>query len=688
MEEEGRMKSREQATSLYRLAPPQTASIPHELIPLLPANWPTEIPLARITTCGKEVSIAVLQRIEPASDAHPTLIYGPPDAALLAEKGASTSLILLCVLASQPGCSATKDWLSETLGHLHASEEEDEDDDLDERPGLKRVDNVVTHLRHLLFPPILRDQPRANQLRRQLVRAYRATSESGPGYRLAGLPLLWVDVEAISEHIQQARALDQFGHDGLPAWQVAYDLAGQGIFLEQEPYSDWASWRRQRVETQLWECVQALWRRVGKQGEAGETEALRILQSYWQSHITNEDALRPLIELLGKRECYGQAEEYYAHLCLALEQEGKQPDQRTQETMTFLRALRIQRKPPQYQSILTTGKTEHKAFLSAASVDPQIREATSSTDSHLLEFSEASVTNLATITHQFRVMQRRGDTFISNGVNTHIQTVQAALEQTVDDSIRRELWRVLAQTQIVAGFNPIKKTEQGRAKTFLETAVASAQNSDDKLLIAAAIGHLAHFTFRQEQNITKALQLLNRAQEYVQASHPLNGWLMLVFASIAAKTEHKHQCESYLTNAMKTAQNLPKRSELADIYFTDFSLISVSVFTINSWLAIGDAEKASTHLTETRLEELSDNRRASALYDAFRVWTMMGEFELAQNFAFQAIEKALLTKQLYVIPRCIQLAQTLRQKAPDKPYASAIADYARFALEENKGEGK
>ncbi len=82
----------------------------------------------------------------------------------------------------------------------------------------------------------------------------------------------------------------------------------------------------------------------------------------------------------------------------------------------------------------------------------------------------------------------------------------------------------------------MKKTEQGRAKTFLETAVASAQNSNDNVLIGTAIGHLAHFSFRQEQNMTKALQLLKRAQEYVQPSHPLNGWFLLILASIAAKS--------------------------------------------------------------------------------------------------------------------------------------------------------
>jgi hypothetical protein len=100
--------------------------------------------------------------------------------------------------------------------------------------------------------------------------------------------------------IRYARRLDQFGSDGLAAWQAAYELARQGVFLPGEIYSDWAQWRRQTVETHLWECVQVLWQRFAAQGEAGEIEAPRILREYWQSHLTCEDALRPLLELLGK----------------------------------------------------------------------------------------------------------------------------------------------------------------------------------------------------------------------------------------------------------------------------------------------------------------------------------------------------------------------------------------------------
>ncbi len=90
---------------------------------------------------------------------------------------------------------------------------------------------------------------------------------------------------------------------------------------------------------------QVLCTRYREQGAAGEEQALHILREYWLQHVTNEDALRLLLELLGKREWFGQAEEYYRQLCKALEEEGAEPDRRTLETIEFVRALQIQRKP-------------------------------------------------------------------------------------------------------------------------------------------------------------------------------------------------------------------------------------------------------------------------------------------------------------------------------------------------------
>jgi len=242
-----------------------------------------------------------------------------------------------------------KDWISEKLGHL--PKEEDADGE-----GLKRVDNVVSRLRSLLYPARPHESQEEQLLRRRLVEYRRASGDSGPGYHLAGMPLILLDVAEIEAHVKRARRLEQFGTDGLAEWQAAYDLAMRGVFLPGEAYSDWADWRRQAIETHLWDCVQVLWHRFVEQGAMGEIKALQILRDYWQRHVTNEDALRPLLELLGKCEWYGQAKEYYEQLCTALDLEGKQPDQRTRDIMDFQQSVQLQRKPGT-QSFLRLSET-------------------------------------------------------------------------------------------------------------------------------------------------------------------------------------------------------------------------------------------------------------------------------------------------------------------------------------------
>jgi hypothetical protein len=225
MQHEGKLTSSRSPVSLAG------TSLPPALSNLLPSDWPIEVPLARITTCGA-LSVEVVQDIITDAHGHLQVTYCSPDAQLLSKKGTSTAFLLLSLLISQPGCFAPKDWLSEKPGHLYDESDEEEDLNLD---GLKRVDNVVWQLRRLLCPPRLNTLPQAKVLRRHLVSFHRATAESGPGYRLASAPLVWVDVEAMSEHVKQARALEQFGNNGRAEWRAAYDLGMRGPFWATNP---------------------------------------------------------------------------------------------------------------------------------------------------------------------------------------------------------------------------------------------------------------------------------------------------------------------------------------------------------------------------------------------------------------------------------------------------------------------
>jgi transcriptional regulator with XRE-family HTH domain len=290
--------------------------------------------------------------------------------------------------------------------------------------------------------------------------------------------------------------------------------------------------------------------------------------------------------------------------------------------------------------------------------------------------SEISLQNLAAITHQFRIMQRQGDTFIIKGLLGHIATIEEALYRTKQDIIRRELWRLLAQAQLVARLHPIQKLGLAQAKTLNEAAIASAINSGDLALTGAAIGHLAHLYLREERNLHKASQLLDQAWDYSQESRDLRGWIAIVRASIAAHQGDLQKCEVHIAEAMEIADSLSGSQRHPDPYFTDFSRLSVQIFAGNCWLTLGASERAYKLLTASPVEELSMNRHASAHYDLARASIVVGEIEAAQRHAFKAMDLAQAMEQEYVIHRCIALAHSIQHRNRCKPLAQAVIEYA------------
>jgi tetratricopeptide (TPR) repeat protein len=315
-----------------------------ELAALLPPGWSLDFPLARVRTCGA-LTVEVVLDLQPGPDGRWQAVYGPPAAELFHIKGMTTALLLLALLASQRGGFASKDLLAQTLPHLRRGKVLDEEDDLEEDGSLARLDNVVSLLRKLLCPPRLLTSPGMHRLRKRLVTLVRATPESGPGYRLAAFPLLWLDVEAMEQYSARARKLEDQGEDGLEEWQAAYQIGMRGSFLSHEPYSEWADWRRARVNELLWQSVNAQCKRAVSWGEGtGRIQAaVRLLLEYWQAHVTNEDAFRALLDLLGKQERFQLAEECYRQLCAALDQAGRLPHPRTQEAMDALRRVQLRR---------------------------------------------------------------------------------------------------------------------------------------------------------------------------------------------------------------------------------------------------------------------------------------------------------------------------------------------------------
>jgi tetratricopeptide (TPR) repeat protein len=285
-------------------------------------------PLVRITTCGR-VTLEVVQEVistDPPQGRY--CVVNPPERG----KGSSTALNLLKLLVSLPSHAATRDWLSEHLPHNRLRKgktELKEDEDIE--GGMERVDNVVTLLRKMLCPPQIEG---SNVLRPALVALLKNHKDSGPGYQLASAPLLWLDVDEMASLIQRACQREQDGQEALSVWEQVYALAARGPFLPLEVYSDWATEKRTEIDGYLKQAVLALHRLyMARDGQASEERMLLLLRTYCRSHPTDEDVLRPLLELLGKRDCGQEALTYYQRLCQELELEGRAPSQRTQHTM-------------------------------------------------------------------------------------------------------------------------------------------------------------------------------------------------------------------------------------------------------------------------------------------------------------------------------------------------------------------
>jgi DNA-binding SARP family transcriptional activator len=239
-----------------------------------------------------------------------------------AGRGAAPALGLLKALLCCPNRFATRDWLMEQFWP-----------DTPQSKAEERLNDVASGLRTLL-------RPAGSQAK--ILHYVHGTSSSG--YRLEDYPMIWVDADAFRWYVEQAARFDRFGQDALSLWEHAYQLASRGPFLLEERYSEWASARREDLAGQYRQCVHRL---AALLRERGATEqAILYLRAYWQTHPTDEDALRPLMELLGEQERFQEAEEYYQQLLVVLAQEDmeRQPVAQTQDLREFLRAKQIQRR--------------------------------------------------------------------------------------------------------------------------------------------------------------------------------------------------------------------------------------------------------------------------------------------------------------------------------------------------------
>lgn len=290
------------------------------------------VPLARITTCGM-ISVEVLKEV--VSHNPPLGLYEVIPTQAIRGRGAVPSLVLLKLLVSRPHRFATCDWLATQMKQEM------------ETGARVRLDTIASYLRGMLCH-LQADQPMIDTLRLLLVKYLRNGRNSGPGYQLAAYPLLWLDTDALVYQVEHGALMEYMGEPALalPFWQRAYELASRGVYLPDEPSSDWAIEMREQVEGSLRQSVHVLRRLLFfERGEAAKEAVILLLRTYWLSHKTDEDALRPLMELLSEQECFGEAQAYYLQCTAALEkiEAGRKPGKQTSDLYEFLCIKQLRR---------------------------------------------------------------------------------------------------------------------------------------------------------------------------------------------------------------------------------------------------------------------------------------------------------------------------------------------------------
>ncbi|MGH2508953.1 MAG: AfsR/SARP family transcriptional regulator, partial [Ktedonobacteraceae bacterium] len=245
----------------------------------------------------------------------------PPER--LQGQNAGSALGLLKALLGCPDRFATRSWLQEQFWPTSR-----------QQSATERLHDVTSALRGLLRPA---------GSKAMLVHYIYGTDGQGAGYQLDALPRIWCDAHAFEWYVKHGMLLDQRGQDSTACWERAFQLMERGMYLPEYLYDDWASKRREVLSGLMRDCVQR-WTLLLRQ--AGHVdEAIMRMRSYWLAHRTDEDALRPLLEMLGERERFQEAEECYAKAQAEVEEDGHKLHERTQETLEVVRALQIQRIP-------------------------------------------------------------------------------------------------------------------------------------------------------------------------------------------------------------------------------------------------------------------------------------------------------------------------------------------------------
>ncbi|MDQ2716098.1 MAG: hypothetical protein M3Z08_14420 [Chloroflexota bacterium] len=337
-------------------------------------------------------------------------------------------------------------------------------------------------------------------------------------------------------------------------------------------------------------------------GEAGKAEALLLLRTYWQQHKTDEDALRPLLELLGEQERYQEAEEYYQQLLLALadlepDEDGqpRTPDPRTQDIREYLRTKQIQRErillpatPVATSRVISQERQTPGSGLDSGYSISVISEATSQRADNTMSRREAGKT-IATLgaasllTVPLFGLRQVGALLQDEEIlalstpsipilwrlyfDGHLSDVQQALPGYLSQIAllvrqpsryqQRAAW-VASKAHQLACMLALQEQDYGLALIHVDQALLGATRAEDTHLQVATLIRRA-LVYRYLKWFTPMLEAYQEADQYRKSLSPLlQGRLYAGLAEAHSNFEREYEAQYFLERAYTTFPENPR----------------------------------------------------------------------------------------------------------------------------------
>jgi DNA-binding SARP family transcriptional activator len=621
-----------------------------------PSEPPGSFPLLRVWLCGS----FRMEWIDPVTGQ-----VLPPVDPTNGGRDRAAALSLLALLLCQPNRQAHRDWILEQFWPENSRS-----------AAVHRLENIFSCLRKLLRPPSGGES---------LLHSSLGKKTGGPSYGLEAYPKLWVDTDALAWQVEQAARMERFGDDALPYWERAFALLKRGPFLADEAYEVYASWikeQRDKLEGYARQCVHALSRLyLASYGERGKTEALLLLRTYWQQHKTDEDALRPLLELLGEQERYQEAEQYYQQLLAALaeeepDEEGKPrlPDPRTRDIRDYLSIKQIQRGKyiaPALQPMQSNGTLLLRQFQQPQSAYPVLPSDSayhtspmSLFESHKLQTDELldrfirAMKKPSTINETTcRYIEARTDGYWKDHYDAifapsdllsdalgQFQKVISLLENSLLPTVRMRLCASASRIAQFAGALYFDMGNYTYSKWYRQVAILAAREAKNQELEAVAWGRLS-MTCMYGNQLQDALINIQEARRLASPSNSfrVHAWLAAVEAEIQAKQGNREACLEALDVAECVENIHPSDQDPHWLYFDRPSLIGFQGACYRRLYRPDDPqtcvflENARKALLTTLSLPILTQRQPITLADLADTYLLQGEVAEACKLASQAV---------------------------------------------------